>query len=572
MQHVKKLRRRYTRQLFRGNGIYLILCMIQTVTVVAANLFIAWLMQELIDTAIGTSSNHTLGQIALISVPGLGLWLLAAALDYISIPKFNAKSMQQYKDFVFEELSKKSISAFSGENTALYLSALSNDANEIQSGYLSNIFPLICDIMLFIGAIIMMIWYSPTLTVVAVAAALLPVLVSLLAGNHMAIAESKLSQKNEALTATLKDSLTGFSVIKSFRAEKAICRQFSQRVKEVADAKCGLDRIVVILYTTSNIAGILAQFSVFFVGGWLAATGRGVSAGIVMSFVQMMNYIINPIGRVPAILAKRKAAFALIDKLAQALNENVRDEGEHIPQTLCEGIRLENVSFSYDGEKNALENVTAQFEAGKSYAIVGGSGSGKSTLLNLLMAGYSSYDGSIRYDGKELRSISSESLYDLVSLIQQNVFIFNNSVRDNVTMFHPFDEQDVSQALDLSGLSEFIAKRGADELCGENGCNLSGGEKQRISIARSLLRKSSVLLLDEATASLDTQTAYRIISSILDLKGLTRIVVTHSLDGNILQRYDRILAMKGGSIVEAGSFDELMDKKGYFYSLYTVSQ
>ena len=572
MQNIKKLRRRYTSQFFKGNGIYLLLCMIQTVTVVAANLFIAWLMQQLIDTAIGSSSDFALWQIALISIPGLGLWLLAAGLDYVSIPKFNAKSMQQYKEYVFKELAKKSISAFSGENTALYLSALSNDANEIQSGYLANIFPLICDIMLFIGAITMMLWYSPMLTAVAVVAALLPVLVSLLAGDHMAIAETKLSQRNESLTATLKDSLTGFSVIKSFRAEKVICHQFSDCVKAVADAKCDLDRIVVILYSASNIAGVLAQFSVFFVGGWLAFTGRGVSAGIVMSFVQMMNYIINPIGRVPAILAKRKAAFALIDKLVLALNENVRDEGEHIPKALNEGIRLENLTFSYDGEKKALENVTVSFEAGKSYAIVGGSGSGKSTLLNLLMAGYSDYDGSILYDGKELRSISSESIYDLVSLIQQNVFIFNNTVRNNVTMFHPFDDQDVNKAMDLSGLSEFIAKRGAEAKCGENGCNLSGGEKQRISIARSLLRKSPVLLMDEATASLDTQTAYRVISSILALNGLTRIVVTHSLDASILECYDKIIAMKNGSIIESGTFEELMEKKGYFYSLYTVSQ
>ena len=301
-------------------------------------------------------------------------------------------------------------------------------------------------------------------------------------------------------------------------------------------------------------------------------TGRGASAGIVMSFVQMMNYIINPIGRVPYILARRKAAFALIDKLALALSENIRDTGEHIPQTLNEGITLSNVSFSYDGEKNALSNVSVTFEAGKSYAIVGGSGSGKSTLLNLLMAGYSNYEGSICYDGKELQTISSESLYELVSLIQQNVFVFNNTVQDNVTMFHPFQDEDISHSLELSGLSEFIARRGADALCGENGCNLSGGEKQRISIARSLLRKSPVLLMDEATASLDNQTAFRVVSSILNLDSLTRIVVTHSLDKNILKCYDSIIAMKAGTIIESGTFDELMDKKGYFYSLYTVSQ
>ena len=572
MKSTKQLRKQFTRQFYKGNGIYLFLAMLQTITVVIANLFIAWLMQQLVDTATGATSDFTLKQIGIISIPGIGLWILAAVLDYYSMPKFYAKAMSQYKNFVFTELSKKSISAFSGENTAIYLSALSNDANDIESGYLANIFPLICDVLLFIGALAMMIWYSPILTLVAIAVSFLPILASILSGNRMAEAETAVSKKNETLTATLKDSLSGFSVIKSFRAEKAICEQFAQNVKAVASAKCHRDRVAVILYSMGNFTGILAQFGVFFVGAWLTVTGRGASAGIVMSFVQMMNYIINPISRVPYILAKRKAAFALIDKLARALNNNVRDEGAHIPLTLSDGIHMDNVTFSYDGEKEALSHVTTTFEAGKSYAIVGGSGSGKSTLLNLLMASYSNYEGTIHFDDNELRNISSSSLYELVSLIQQNVFVFNNSVRDNVTMFHPFDDNAVNQALALSGLSEFIVRRGEDALCGENGCHLSGGEKQRISIARSLLRKSPVLLMDEATAALDTQTAFRVIGSILDLKGLTRIVVTHALDETILKRYDKILAMKAGHLVESGTFEELMEKKGYFYSLFTVSQ
>ena len=289
-----------------------------------------------------------------------------------------------------------------------------------------------------------------------------------------------------------------------------------------------------IINAMGELAGIIAQFGVFFAGAWMAMTGRGASAGMIIAFVQMMNYVINPIAIIPSILAQRKAAFALIDNLASALNQNIRDEGTHIPSTLSTGIRMDNVSFSYDGEKNALENISTHFEVGKSYAIVGSSGSGKSTLLNLLMAGYSNYEGAIHFDDNELRNISSESLYELVSLIQQNVFVFNNTVRDNVTMFHPFDDEAVEKALTLSGLNEFIDRRGTDALCGENGCHLSGGEKQRISIARSLLRKSSVLLMDEATAALDTQTAFRVISSILDLEGLTRIVVTHALDESLL--------------------------------------
>lgn len=571
MKTTNKLRKQYTRQFYKGNCLYIIIGIIQSVILAISQLYLAWLMQELVDTATGASTTYTLGQVLLFGLVCIGLFVLTSALDYVSKPKFKAKAMQQYKNKVFEDLSRKNISAFTGENTSLYLSALTNDASTIEN-YLNNIFILVFFILEFFGALALMFLYSPALTGISIASALLPVAASLLAGNRLAKAEEAVSNQNEAFVASLKDSLSGFSVIKSFRAEIAICRQFAADVKAVANAKCRRDRIDIIINGMGSLAGVGAQFTVFFAGAWLALSGRGASAGMIMAFVQMMNYVISPISSVPQILALRKSAYALVDKLAAALNENVRDEGDHIPQTLDKGITVNDVTFSYDGEKEALSDVSITFEAGKSYAIVGGSGSGKSTLLNLLMAGYSNYEGSICYDGKELRSISSESLYELVSLIQQNVFVFNNTVRDNVTMFHPFDDKAVNQALALSGLSEFITRRGENALCGENGCNLSGGEKQRISIARSLLRKSPVLLIDEATAALDNQTAFRVISSILDLEGLTRIVVTHALDESILARYDSILTMKAGRLVETGTFEELMEKKGYFYSLYTVSQ
>ena len=158
------------------------------------------------------------------------------------------------------------------------------------------------------------------------------------------------------------------------------------------------------------------------------------------------------------------------------------------------------------------------------------------------------------------------------SIIQQNVFVFNATIRDNITMFREFPETEINTAIRLSGLSALIAEKGADFLCGENGSGLSGGEKQRISIARSLLKKSQVLLVDEATASLDAETAYQVSGAILGLRGVTAVVVTHSLEERLLRQYDGILAMKNGSIAETGTFEELIAKKGYFYSLYTVSQ
>ena len=198
--------------------------------------------------------------------------------------------------------------------------------------------------------------------------------------------------------------------------------------------------------------------------------------------------------------------------------------------------------------------MTLNFAPGKSYAIVGGSGSGKSTLLSLLMGASGQYSGSITIDGQELRGIDTDSLYDLCSLIGQNVFLFDDTVGNNITMFRQFSNEAVDAAVQRSGLKELVQQRGLAYPCGENGNNLSGGERQRISIARCLLRNTPVLLLDEATAALDNSTAHAVTQSILDLQGLTRLVVTHRLDQVLLRQFDEILVLRDGAVCETGHF------------------
>lgn len=565
-------RRTFTRQFYKGNIGNLALTFLHLVIMAGGNLLISWLMQVLIDLTTGSTGSFTFGQVVLFAALCIVFIAFGMWLGWLGRPRFVAKAIGQYKEFVFQKISEKGISAFAGENTSFYLSALSNDANAIETDYLCNIVLLINDFLLFFGALGLMMWYSPLLTFIGIALALLPMVVSILAGSRVAEAEKILSAKNECYMSTLTDSLSGFSIVKSFKAEAAMCRLFAQRIKETTEAKTLRRKMMILVQSLGMIAGYIAQFGVFLAGAALALNGHAISAGTVIAFVNLMNFVVNPISSVPQYLAQCKASVALIDKLADSLEENVREEGGENKTELINGISLENLSFGYEPEKPVLKNVNFSFEAGKSYAIVGASGSGKSTLLHLLMASRSDYAGSILYDDTELRSISSESLYELISMVQQNVFIFNASIRDNITMFSDFPQQEVERAIELSGLSALIAERGNDYLCGENGSGLSGGEKQRISIARSLLKKSQVLLVDEATAALDAQTAFQVSNAILDLKQLTRIVITHSLDENLLKRYDTVLAIQNGSIVESSSFDELMEQKGYFYSLFTISQ
>ena len=344
---------------------------------------------------------------------------------------------------------------------------------------------------------------------------------------------------------------------------------------EILCLKYGVDMIV-----NAGVAGCLTELPTGslvvaedFVQHDVDTSAIGDSVGLV-STVNRVSFPTWKPERCVELLAAlgRKAALGLIDKLATALEKNPTSGGSATLSRLEKGIRLEQVSFSYDGEKDVLHELSAEFKVGKAYAIVGGSGSGKSTLLHLLMAGSREYAGSILLDGTELRSIAPESLYETISAIQQNVFVFNASIKDNVSMFRSFPRQELDEAMRRAHLTGLIAERGEDYLCGEGGSGLSGGEKQRISIARSLLKKSSVLLADEVTASLDAQTAYQVTSDILDLHGMTRIIVTHTLEESLLHRYDGILVLKDGRIAEAGSFDELMEKKGYFFALFTVAQ
>ena len=536
------------------------------------NLILSWITQQLMDTAAGKSGALSFRTLLLISAGFVLLCAGLSLLNYASQPRFLERAMRQYKDFAFKKLIGKSISSFRDESAAGYLSALTNDAASIETNYLAQMLAMITKAVTFIGALLLMCRYSMLMTAIAAGLTVLPLIASLLTGNRLQAVESRVSERNGEFTAALSDCLAGFTVVKNFKAEREIFRLFAQSNKALEHEKFTGRRIKTLVGMIGAVTGIFAQLGVFIAGVYLSMKGGSMTPGAVVLFVNLMNFIISPIAELPGLLACRKAALGLVDKLAAALERSSSREGSETLNRLEHGIRLENVSFAYEPGKTVLHGINAEFEAGKAYALVGGSGSGKSTLLNLLMAAETNYSGHILADGIELSDISTESLYGTMAAIQQNVFVFNASIKDNVSMFRDFPKTEMDEAIARAHLGALIRERGEDYLCGENGSGLSGGEKQRISIARSLLKKSSVLLADEVTAALDAQTAHRVSSDILDLQGITRIVVTHTLEESLLRRYDKIFVLRGGRIEEAGSFADLMANKGYFYALFTVAQ
>lgn len=568
----KNLKKQLIGQFYHKNIPAFTLAILAAVVGGSLNLILSWIIKQLIDTAAGEANALPLLTLLKISGGFLLLCALAFLLRYLSLPFYIRRAMCQYKEFALQKLLGKSISSFRDESTATYLSALSNDATSIETDYLEQQFDLLTKVLTFVGALTLMLWYSPLLTLIAFAITLLPLAASILTGNKLTPVEKKVSSANANFTAALNECLSGFSVIKSFQAEKEIFNFFVRSNRELEDKKFSKRRLKTLVGMIGALAGIFAQLGVFIAGTWLVLSTHSLTGGTVILFVNLMNFVIDPIATLPGLLASRRAAKGLMGKLAEALEKNPTAEGHRDISELKEGLRLDKLSFAYEEGKDVLHQLSAKFEAGKAYAVVGGSGSGKSTLLHLLMAGNTGYQGQIFFDDTELRDLSTSSLYHLISTIQQNVFVFNASIRDNVTMFRDFPQAELDKAIHSAHLDELIERRGEDSLCGENGNALSGGEKQRISIARSLLKQTKLLLADEATSSLDAQTAHQVTSDILDLQGITRIIVTHTLEEALMKRYDRILVLKDGRIEESGRFEDLMAARGYFYALFTLAQ
>lgn len=507
-----------------------------------------------------------IGTAILIAVPAM---CLVSWLEDRAAARFIGKAVRQYRQTAFEKISRKGISAFAKEHTGRYLSALTNDVTAIEQQYLEQLLPMVDCCLSFLIALGMMLYYSPLLTAVVLMGSLLPMLVSILMGPRAAKLETDVSDANEDFLSRIKDLLSGFGVLKSFKAEAEAKVQFDRANETVETAKRAKRNFGALMSAAGNGSGLAMQMSMFVIGAVLAIRGS-INPGTVLAFVNMVNLVLRPIEKIPTFLAGRKAAFALAEKLARITEENAVSGGEAIAPKLDKAIAFDHVSFGYEEGKPVLKDISLRFEAGKKYAIVGGSGSGKTTLLNLMM-GSGSYQGSVTVDEKELSAIAPDSLYDVMSLIGQNVFLFDDTIRRNITMFREFPQADVESAVQRSGLAGVISAKGEDYCCGENGVGLSGGERQRISIARCLLRRTPVLMLDEATAALDNQTAFEVTDAVLRLEQQTCIVVTHRLEEALLRRYDGIIVLRDGRIAEQGTFDALMGKYGYFYSLYHVA-
>lgn len=530
-----------------------------------ALLIVTSLMLEKV-IAIATDKNITaLYEQGMIFIILFVLSVLMYILIIYLKPKYQKKALTQYKNNIYGHILDKSIANFNKHNTSTYISSLTNDVNKIETDYLFSCFDLITNITLFICTIVVMLVYSPLLTLSGIILSLLPFLGALIVGGKLAFKEKEISDQNASFMHFLKDNLIGFSTVKVFKAEKKIKELFVKNNNVLESKKASKTKTLAIMEMVQTVLSLTSQFGVFFIGAFISIKTGDIKPSVIILFVQLMNYIISPLMQIPTTLSKRLACKPLFKKISEIIKSEVNEsKGETIKN--IEEITVSNLKFMYD-DKVVINDISYKFDKNKSYAIVGTSGSGKTTLLNLLLGKYNNYSGKICYNDKELKEISVDSLFEISSFVEQNVFVFDDSIINNITMYSNVDETLLNDAIEKSGLTSVIKEKGSDYRCGENGCNLSGGEKQRISIARALVKKSCLLLLDEATSALDNETSSSVTNNLLCLQDSIKIMITHRLDEETLIKFDEIIVMKNGNIVEHGTYKQLMENNAMFKSL-----
>ena len=568
---MKKMNKELYRTPFSVGKKWFLISMISMVILSAYNLIISWLLQKIIDLAAGIDKTPFY-QLALVSLVSFLVFIVFYFIFRYAHPKFLQTLSTSYKDLLFSKILQNNSSLVSEIGSGQILSKLSNDLKSIEENYFDFYITLIDIGISFIGAIVLMLWYSPVLTMVAIALSILPLLVSIPASKEITRTEKNLSKENADFMEFMRDTLSGYFVIKSFHAESELECRFHEENIEIEKEKFLRRFAEENINLLSTAASVVMRLGVFLFGAWLSLSNRHITPGIVLAFLQLLTFVITPIEKIPSLFANRKAARSLIAQTAELLYEKP-DEQEKIEiNTLRSAIEVQNLSFSYENTGNALQAVSLTFHAGKKYAIVGASGSGKSTLFKLLTKYSNEYDGNILFDGIDLRNITYSSLSEIISEVQQNVFVFHDSIYNNICLYKNIPEEKFDYVIQKSGLSSLIQQKGKNFSCGTNGNKLSGGEKQRISIARALLRNTSILLMDEASSALDEKTADEIMHSILDMPDTTSLVITHRLNSTLLKKYDSICVLHHGKLIEFGSFDELMKNKGLLYSLVLLSQ
>lgn len=510
--------------------------------------FVSIFLQRVIDVAVAGEIREFYRVLG-----GMAAFLLAFGVISFSealLGKILLRNVTRYlRDRVFKGVMKQDPKEYTAQNTADYLSALVNDVKLVEDNYLVPLLLCFQMAVLFLATLGILLYLSPLVTFILLLFLVLLFAVPALMGKKLQERQDAYSAQLSSFTAAAKDFLNGYEVIRGYSALHCILGRFHKVNKDTADKKFAADRLMAVNESFSDIFSSLTVIVIVFVAAWQMMQGK-VSMGTLLALIQLSGTFVTPVVILMQNIPKIQGIKPVMEHLAELMDIS-RNEGEdssrqeYEMQGLQDAIRCTDLTFSYADDQKVLEHEDFLFEAGKKYAVVGQSGCGKSTLIKLLTGYFRDFQGQIEIDGHSLKEMPQEEINRRIAVIHQNVFLFDTDIRDNICLGRQYSDEEIHKALMESGMEDFLAgmEGGIDSKVGENGQLLSGGQRQRIAVARALIRRTPVLILDEGTSAIDRETAFEIEKRLLERRELTVITITHHMDERLEGGYDGILRL-----------------------------
>ncbi len=550
----------------------LILIFVFCVITTLVSIFGTKLNGDIVDNYIATGNMSGLYKICMVLI---AMYLAATASTFVQnrlMVSIAQKTSSDIRKDLYEKMQHLPLKYYDTHSSGDLMSRLTNDVDNINITLSQSITQLISGVINIVGMLIAMLMLSPQLTIIG----LLTIPITIMGTRTIMKYTQPLFIKKQGdlgkLNGYIEEMVSGQKAVLLFGQEENVKKEFDHINKNITKSAILADAISGCMGPINNFINNLTYLVLAVCGGVFILKGMDISVGVVFTIILYMRNFNQPINQILNISNTLQGALAGAERVFEVMDENQEiDKEESVDVDNLQGeVNLENVEFSYNNDKKILKNINLTAHKGQTIAIVGPTGSGKTTIINLLNKFYTIDSGKISIDGKNIDDITMESLRKSVSVVLQDTYLFSVSIRENLRYgnLNATDEE-IEKAAKLANAHHFIMQLedGYETVLSDNGSNLSQGQRQLLAIARAILSNSSILILDEATSSIDTRTEVAIQEAMVNLmKGKTTFIIAHRL--STIRSADKILALKDGEIIERGTHDELLKLNGFYANLY----
>ena len=514
----------------------------------------------------GALGSWVLLALALYAVAGLFMWGQGWILNGVT-----QRTVYRMRQQVSDKIDRLPLKYFDGQPRGELLSRVTNDIDNVAQSLQQTLSQLLTNLLTLVGVLIMMFYTSWQLALVALVAVPVSLAVAVLVGKQSQGRFVQMWRSTGQLNGTVEEAYTGHALVKVFGRQREVEAAFAEQNDRLYRAAFGAQFISGLMMPLMFFIGNLSYVAIAVIGGLRVATGQ-MTLGDVQAFIQYSRMFTQPITQVASMANLLQSGVASAERVFEVLDadEQIPDPAGTLPEPLKGRVAFEDVAFSYSPDKSLITDLSFVAEPGSTVAIVGPTGAGKTTVVNLLMRFYELQGGRITIDGVDIASVTRPALRSEIGMVLQDTWLFHGTIRENIAYGRPeAGEEEVLDAARAAYVDRFVHSlpEGYETVIDEEGSNVSAGEKQLITIARAFLSEPAILVLDEATSSVDTRTELLVQRAMAALRtGRTSFVIAHRL--STIRDADVILVMADGAIVEQGDHEELMAAHGAYYALY----